>query len=129
MSITLKILSVLLISGVLCVTLKKDNPEYSMLIGLAAGVVTALLIFINVGESIYFLIEKIEGYGIETEYFSVALKALGIGYITSFVADACRDCGQTSLATKAELAGKTAIFIISLPLLITVLDVAVGFLK
>lgn len=124
-----KILGVLLISAVLSVTLKKENPEYALLVGLSAGIITMFLIFASLGDSIAYLIEKIESYGIKTEYFSVALKALGIGYITSFVADACRDCGQTSLASKAELAGKTAIFIISLPLLITVLDIAVGFLK
>lgn len=129
MSTAVKILSILLISGILSVALKKDNPEYSAVIGLSAGVVTTLLIFASVGESISYLIEKIESYGIKTEYFSVALKSLGIGYITSFVADACRDCGQTSLASKAELAGKTAIFVISMPLLMTVLDIAVGFLK
>lgn len=129
MSTVIKILTVLLISGILSVTLKKDNPEYSALIGISAGVVTTLLIFLSLGDSISYLMERIESYGIKTEYFSVALKSLGIGYITSFVADACRDCGQTSLASKAELAGKTAIFVISLPLLTAVLDIAVGFLK
>ena len=129
MSILIKVLGILIISGILSVTLKKESPEYSAVIGLAAGVVATLLIFGSIGNAITGLIEKIEEYGIKTEYFSVALKALGIGYITSFVADACRDCGQTSLATKAELAGKCAIFVVSLPLLMTVLDIAVGFLK
>lgn len=129
MSALVKILGILIISGILSVTLKKESPEYSAVIGLAAGVVATLLIFGSIGNAITGLIEKIEEYGIKTEYFSVALKALGIGYITSFVADACRDCGQTSLATKAELAGKCAIFVVSLPLLMTVLDIAVGFLK
>ena len=71
----------------------------------------------------------IEDYGIETEYFKVAIKALGIGYITSFIADACRDSGQSSLAAKAELAGKAAIFVLSLPLLISVLNIAVGLIE
>ena len=71
----------------------------------------------------------LEEYGIKTEYFKVALKALGIGYITSFIADACRDSGQTSLAAKAELAGKTAIFLLSVPLIISVLETAIGFIK
>ena len=71
----------------------------------------------------------IEAYGIETEYFKVALKALGIGYVTSFIADTCRDSGQTSLASKAELAGKTAIFVLSLPILVSVLNIAVGLIE
>ena len=68
-------------------------------------------------------------YGINTEYFSVAIKAVGISYISSFIADSCRDCGQSSLASKAEFAGKCAIFLLSLPMLTTVLETAVGFIK
>lgn len=127
MSDTLKILSILLICGVICIVLKRCNPEYSLFVSLAAGIVTALMILGSLSEPMAELKAKIEGYGIETEYFAVALKALGIGYITTFIADSCRDSGQTSLAAKAELAGKAAIFIISLPLLVAVLDIAVGF--
>ena len=63
------------------------------------------------------------------QYFSVALKAIGIGYITGFIADACRDGGQASLAGKAELAGKCAVFILVLPLIASILETALGFLK
>ena len=73
--------------------------------------------------------QKIESYGIESDYFKVALKALGIGYITTFIADSCRDAGQANLAIKAELAGKCAIFILSVPLMLYVLDTALGFIK
>ena len=71
----------------------------------------------------------LSAYGVEAEYFKVALKALGIGYITSFAADSCRDAGQSALASKAELAGKCAVWMLSLPLVVSVLKIAVGFIK
>lgn len=124
-----KILAVLLTSAVLCIVLKQKNSEYALLVAVATGVITAVFILKEISQPIIQLKNRVEEYGISTEYFKVAVKALGIGYITSFIADACRDSGQSSLASKAELAGKTAIFIISLPLLLSVLELAVGFLK
>ncbi|MFQ8952752.1 MAG: SpoIIIAC/SpoIIIAD family protein [Oscillospiraceae bacterium] len=52
----------------------------------------------------------------------MALKALGIGYITGFIADACRD-GDRQALRKAELAGKCAVFIL-LPLIASILETA-----
>lgn len=124
-----KILGVLLVSAVLSMVLKGRNQEYSMLISISAGVICALLILKNLATPLAQLKAEIEAYGIKPEYFKVAIKALGLGYISSFIADTCRDSGHTSLAAKAELAGKTAIFIISLPLLMSVLQYAVGFVK
>jgi len=124
-----KILAILLVSAIISVILKQKSGEYAVLLSVFAGVITALLILRHLSSSITSIGEYIEDYGIETQYFKTAVKALGIGYITSFTADACRDSGQTSLASKAELAGKTAIFIISLPLLVSVLDIAVGLIR
>ena len=124
-----KILAILLVSAVISIILKQKNGEYALLVSVAAGIITSVFILEHLNSSILTLKGYIVDYGIETEYFKVALKALGIGYVTSFIADACRDSGLTSLASKAELAGKTAIFIMSLPLLLSVLQVAVGFVK
>ena len=75
------------------------------------------------------IIQRLEGHGIELSYFKIALKALGIGYVTSLSADICRDAGQTTLATLSEIVGKCGIFILSLPLVINIIDLALGFIK
>lgn len=124
-----KILAVCLITAVLAVVLKQQKSEYALAAALAGGAVVALYIFKSVSSPIEYINARLEGFGIKSEYFAVALKALGIGYVTGFIADVCRDSGQASLAAKAELAGKCAIFILSLPLISAVLDTALGFLK
>ena len=124
-----KILAVCLVTTVLVCVVAKRGSEYGLLISVAAGVVIALVLLKNIASPIIAIREKLTEYGVEIEYFKVALKAVGIGYITSFIADACRDCGQTSLALKAELAGKCAIFMLSVPLIISVLEKAVEFAK
>ena len=125
----LKILGLCLTTAVFCMILRQKNGEYALLLSVAAGVCIGLLIIKNIAAPIKVLRDQLEEYNIKTEYFKVALKSVGIGYITSFIADACRDSGQTSLAAKAELAGKSAIFLLSVPLIISVFKTAIGFIK
>ena len=123
-----KILAICIITAVLAVVLKQQKGEYALMVALAGGTVVTLYILKGVLAPIEYINTKLLNNGINIEYFAVALKALGIGYVTGFIADICRDSGQASLAAKAELAGKCAIFIISLPLIAAVLDTALSFL-
>ena len=124
-----KILAICLISAVLAIVLKQQKGEYALITALAGGTVVVLYILKSVAAPIEYIKARLLSCGVKTEYFAVALKALGIGYVTGFIADACRDSGQASLAAKAELAGKCAIFILSVPLISSVLETALGFLK
>lgn len=125
----IRVLAICLVTAVLCVMLKSKNGETALLTAVAAGVVISLMLIKAVTPVIAELKALLKDYSITTEYFAVALKVVGIGYLTSFIADSCRDCGQNSLAAKAELAGKCVIFMLSLPLLISVLKTALGFIK
>ena len=73
-----KILAVLLVAAVMSLILKQKNSEYALFVAISAGVVTALLILKNISTPIAELKSQIEAYGVETEYFKVAVKALGI---------------------------------------------------
>ena len=124
-----KILAICIITAVLAVVLKQQKAEYALTVALAGGTIITLCILKGIIAPIEYINAKLLNNGINTEYFAVALKALGIGYVTGFIADICRDSGQASLAAKAELAGKCAIFIISVPLIAAVLETALSFLK
>lgn len=124
----IKILSICLIAASFAVILKQQKKEYALLISLAAGTIILVYIISNIYSPILSLKQKLDEIGTSFSFFTVALKALGIGYVTGFIADCCRDCGETSLASKAELAGKAAIFIISVPLVLNILETALSFL-
>ena len=123
-----KILAICIITAVLAVVLKQHKGEYALMAALAGGTVVILYVLKGILEPFEYINAKLLNNGVKTEYFAVALKALGIGYVTGFIADICRDSGQASLAAKAELAGKCAIFILSVPLISAVLETALGFL-
>lgn len=123
-----KILAVCLVTAVLAILLKQYKAEYSIAAVLGGGIIVIAFILKNISAPIEYLKNELEASGINTDYFKVALKALGIGYITGFIADACRDSGQNALASKAELAGKCAIFMLCLPLISSILQTALGFI-
>lgn len=124
-----KVLAFCLITAIICLILKQQKSEYALLVSVAGGVIILTFLIKNILVPITVLQQKIESYGIDADYFKTALKALGIGYVTTFIADTCRDAGQANLATKAELAGKCAIFLLSVPLIFSVLETALGFIK
>ena len=126
---TLKLFAIIFITAVICIILKQYKPEYSIFATVICSVIILTFIFKKILIPITLIKQKIEACGIESSYFKVALKSLGIGYLTTFIADSCRDAGQVSLAFKSELVGKFAIFILSVPLIFSILETAIGFVK
>lgn len=61
-----------------------------------------------------------QGTGIE-DGANVLVKTVGITALAGFAADTCRDTGNTSLASRVELAARIAIVAIALPMINTVL--------
>lgn len=124
-----KILGLIFISALLCVILKQHKAEYSIIIAVLCSILVLTIIIEKIISPLLLIEQKLDSYGVDNSYFKIALKALGIGYITSFISDSCRDAGQSALAFKAELAGKCAIFLLSVPLILNILETAVGFVK
>ncbi len=125
----IKVLCIVFITAFICLVLKQKSPEFSLLVAVVTACFAAFIIIRQLTAPIAEIRSALLSYGVESAYFKVALKAVGIGYITSFIAAACRDAGQNSLAQKAELVGKAAIFILSVPLVLSILNTAVGFIN
>ena len=113
--------------GIIAVV-KQLRPELSSLAIAAAGV----LIFVYIIEGITPFIEFIRVSAAETgveSYFTLMLKALAVSMCCKMSADICRDCGESTLASRVELAGKAGIVIISLPVVQQLLTLAKDMLK
>lgn len=124
-----KILIILIVTAVFGVLLRQYRPEISLLLIIMAAVIALAVILGALTKPLDTLTQKLTTHGIELSYFKIALKAVGIGYVTSFCADICKDAGQTTLASLSEIVGKCGIFILSLPLVFNIIDLALGFIK
>ena len=118
------LLGMILIAAILSVLLRQYKGEYALFTAIAAGIAVLLVVTGHVTEGLYDLLNSVLDFGMSGAYFMVAFKALGICVVTGFIADLCRDAGQSALASRAELAGRCAVFILSLPLLTSLLETA-----
>lgn len=117
-----------IIAAVLSVMLKKYNPEISMLVAVGAGVVVFALILSKISPALNQVNSLLTHAGMPVEYGGILLKSLGICFLCQFSSDACKDAGQSALASKVELAGKLMIVLIALPMIEDITQTAVGII-
>ena len=103
-------------AAIIISVLRKFSPELSAIAVAVAGV--TLLVYITKGllPFVEFINAAAKESGTEP-YFALMLKALAISLFSKISADICRDCGENTLASRVELAGKAGIVIISLPVI------------
>lgn len=126
-AVLIKVLAVILITAVFALALSPTRTEYAFLLSISGGVAIMIIVIREVFPHIETVREIFQKSSGAADYFTVAVKSLGIAYMTGFVADTCRDFGQGSLAAKAEFAGKCAIFILCVPPAVNVLEAALKF--
>ena len=115
-----------LIAAIFAVTLKRYNQEYAVIISIIAGVVILVEILRNISPAVREITTLLSGVGLTQEYGLILFKTLGICFLAQFAADSCRDAGEGALASKVELAGKTAVLLLILPLFAEVANLALN---
>lgn len=125
------IMKVLLISILIVITIvliKQIKPEFTVFI-IIGGSLIILGIIMNWFTPIISAIENIiSKTGINSSLIENILKIVGIGYLTEFASNICLDSGNSSIADKVQLAGKTFILISSLPIITNLIDIISGLL-
>lgn len=114
----------------------------TIIVGLLKGIKSELAVYVSVATCIIILINVLSGFvsvvetfngiidktGIDSGLFSGVLKIIGVGYITEYSAEICRDSGGESIASKITLGGKIAIFLLALPILNKLVEIVVALI-
>ena len=110
-------------SACIIAVIRQLRPELAAV----AAAVSGVLVFAWVVSAVAPFISYVKGIavsqGVES-YFTLMLKALAISFCCRMSAEICRDCGENSLASRVELAGKAGIVIISLPVVQQLFEMA-----
>ncbi len=110
-------------SACMIATLRHLRPELASI----SVAITGVLIFIYIAKGISPFVSFLKTAASETGaegYFLLMLKAMAISLCCRMSADICRDCGENTLATRVELAGKFGIVLISLPIVRQLFEIA-----
>ena len=99
-----------IIGTILSITLKKQSPEFSLIV----GIITGILIFIFISGQLSDVLAVIKGMadtaGINSAYLGIVIKIIGIAYIAEFGIQICQDAGAGSIASKIEMGGKSSYY-------------------
>lgn len=118
------IAGIAVLAAVIAAMLRRYHQEYAVFMSIAAGVVILFAIFSGVQPAVGEIGKLLSATGLSANYAVILLKTLGICFLAQFAADACRDAGESALASNVELAGKIAIVVISLPLFENIVQTA-----
>ena len=111
------------VSGMLMVSLIRTfKPEFAIYAVIATVIVILLLSVQQLTTVFQFLKSVYDEMTYGKEYFPIIIKVLVVAYLSDFTAQLCNDAGETSIGSKVELAGKIIIFYLSLPILVSILQ-------
>lgn len=121
----IKIIGTGFIGGMLALTVRKQKPEFAVMIAL----ITSALILGSVAESVGGIIDELrrvtEECGVDIKYFEIIIKVVGVAYLAQFAAEILRDSGENAVASKVEAAGKICILTLVLPVMTSFLELCI----
>lgn len=111
------------IIGVITVTLLKTaKPEFAVFATIATGIVMIITMLSALRDVVLAFDGIVEKSGIDDRVFSAVLKIIGIGYLTEYSSSVATDAGCASIAQKLQFGGKIVIFIMSISIVSTLVD-------
>lgn len=90
------------------------------------------LIFGGLVASVGEVVSHLSNMGLDEsslEYTALMLRGLAIGLLCRISADVCRDCGEPTVASAVESAGKLAILVLAMPVLSDIVEYAVELVE
>lgn len=110
------------VAAALCMVVRAWQPQAASLCAMAAG----LMVLLSALESlsgVQDVIARLSALGgLQEGYLQTLMKVLGISYVAELAAQACADLGEEGLSRKVELAGRVSVFTLTMPMLLSMLE-------
>ena len=111
----------------IALTFRKQQADMSVIVSI--GICLLLMFFmVQAFDALVSFIQKISGY-MNLEYVGVLLKLIGIAYVCEFASSLCKDAGYQAISGQIEVAGRVAMMIIAIPVMLAIIDTIEQFLK
>lgn len=102
--------------AILCSVLRPQKPEMALTLAAATGIVAVGMCLPVMRETVEILRTMFRQTGVE--HLDAMIKATGIGVVSEFAAQLCRDAGESALAGRAEMAGRLALALLAAPMIL-----------
>ncbi len=122
-------LSLFAISIVFAIVFTKQvKPEFAVIVSVAGSIAILAYILGFFTDLVVLYNQLIAKTGINQEYFTILLKAIGVGYLVEFASGVCKDSGNSSIADKVTLAGKISILLLAVPIIKSIFEIVSGII-
>lgn len=110
-----------LIGTVLALILGQYRSEFRMFVAIGVSLLLMGIVLTQIAPVLDEIQNVVELTGMSGDYAAVLFKGVGICLLTQLAGDVCKDSGENSIAAKVELIGRTAILLLTLPMIRDVL--------
>ena len=118
----IKIIGVGLIALIIIIIVKQYRPEFTMYVSVAAGIIILLLVMDKLSAIINLLTNLANRTSINNEFIFLLIKITGIAILTEFASSVCKDSGETAIASKVDMGCKIIIIAMSIPIIASLLE-------
>lgn len=113
----------------IAIKIKDMDSGYGVILSMA-GCVMVMYFVVSRFRKIADYIDRITAYiSVNITYIDVILKMIGLAYVCQFSSDLCRDAGYNAIASQVEMAGKISLILLSMPVLMSVIDLVVKIVE
>ena len=110
----------------IAIKIKDMDSGYGVILSMA-GCVMVMYFVVSRFRQITDYIDRITAYiSVNITYIDVILKMIGV---CQFSSDLCRDAGYNAIASQVEMAGKISLILLSMPVLMSVIDLVVKIVE
>ncbi|MBQ7884900.1 MAG: stage III sporulation protein AD [Clostridia bacterium] len=123
-----KVLGIGLITLLAYIIIKPLKPKLAVFITLAGVTIILFSCIDGLMSVVETMTQFVQKTGINTQLFACVLKIIGIGYVTEFSSSLCTTAGNSTIADMISLAGKITIFLLSMPILSSLINLIIEIL-
>ena len=112
-----------IVAAAVSALLKRFHGELGLFVSVAASLLILLAVLGSLAPLTGLINELAGEAGTDSACITILMKALAVSLITQLAADSCRDSGEGAIASKIELAGRTAVLLLAVPLFESILGI------
>lgn len=124
-----KLVGIAVIGIIVVVLLRSAKPEFAVFATIATGVIMVITMLGAFQDVILAFDGIVKKSGIDDAIFTAVLKIIGIGYLTEYSSSLATDAGCGSIAQKLQFGGKIVIFLMSISIVASLVDVVSALMK
>lgn len=125
----LRLIGFCLLAASMVLVLRQMHPQTAGLLSVAFGVLLVMMVLPGVQTYIEEIQRFLAQLNLDTQYYRILLKAMGIVLVTQLAVQFCQDMDAPSIARRAEFLGRVALLGVALPVFMTLTQMAVDVLR